>query len=275
MTINDGTNTITIDPPQFGYASTISLPFTVSELDNGHFQVWDDGLGFQTYDIRYCDCAVFVAQSMMNSLLDILEATSKGRSKQLTIGLGSTATGFFPFGPDKGDKGDFIVTLVSMNQKASIGHPEDYFPLDVRLACTGAYPVYVLPSQIDDGSLQIGTIQKLRFPQSMHEQDFNYRTNEHITQGADAFTNSRGEGSDKYVINLALDEFQPNMAALINHIVGTVRANTVRITPPSNSWLSGALYSDSYIDAKMITKDIKIIHRKYNDFGVNLSFAKV
>jgi len=272
--IRFGTTDVEVDTPLWGYTTRIVMPFTIVHTGGLKWVMWDNGAGGSNYDRRYLKCEWMLDKTLTNSLLDIFKNTAKGRGIYVTLKLGTTS-GFFPFGVDKGDSGDFICNLLSINPKPSIGHPQDYFQCECEFLFTGSYPVYVLPAQVNEGNLSLGTIANLRYPQNMHDQDITYKVDTMDTVNFSAYVNDRTSGADSFVASMSIDLLGPNMAALIDHLVGTVRVANVTLTPPANAYLYGRENGDGPFTCKWIDNEIEIVHRGYNDFGTTLKFAKV
>lgn len=265
---------VEIETPRWGYTVTPVMPFTIVHMGGLSWRIQDNGTA---YDRRYLKCEWMLDKTLTDNLLDIFKNVSKGRGKMLTLKLG-TSSGFYPFGPDKGDSGNFQCVLKSVNPKPSIGHPQDYFQTECEFMFTGSYPAYSLPTQINEGNLQIGTIANLRYPQNMHDQDIKYGVDVIETHDYSAYVNDRTAGADAFKAAMSLDLQGPNMAALINHLTGTVRANALNIYPPTNAYLFGRENGDGDEDGlfvcNWIDESFEIVHRAFNDFGVTLNFAK-
>ena len=275
INIRYGSTDIPLPTPTWGYTSTIDLPLWITKNDDKSYDTWDDGAGATTYDRRSVSCVWLLNLADTNSLVDIFTNVAKGRGGDLTLKLG-TNSGFYPFGPDRGDSGNFTVKLLSVNQKPSIGHPQDYFNVEVRLANTGSYPAYSLPDQFTEGHLQIGTISGLRYPQSMHLQNIQMATSAIQKNNSEVASIDRsidGDGSD---CTLPLTLMQCNAAALINHLTATVRAGTVDIIPPANSYLFGRQNgSTATYTCKWIQNQISIINTNFNSFDFELNFHRI
>jgi len=225
--------------------------------------------------MRICRCDWFLGLADTNSLIDIFQDSAKGRAADVTIKLG-TSSGWYPFGPDKGDSGDFIVRLLGVSPMASIGHPADYFRTSCEFVFVGSYPVYALPSTQIDGSLQIGTIANLRYPQSMHVQTARYAVRTSVTHNASAYANDRTSTADEYECSMDLTQCQANAALLVNHLAGTVRANNVNVIPPANSYLFGRENGSTatYV-CQWIQKEITVKHSQHDQFDMSLQFSRV
>lgn len=261
-----------ISNPLVGYTTSIILPFEIEQLDNGSYAVWDNGINFDT---RRCKCNFLLSVTEANSLLALLTSDSLGRAETLLLKLG-TNSGFYPFGADKGDSGNFSIRVLNCIPAASIGHPEDFFPIELEFQNISSYPAYSLPTQISEGSLQIGTIENLRYPSGMHNQDIKYGIKTIGTYGADVYSIDSTEVNDDFNASLSLILSQNKAAALIDHLTSIVRNNALNIIPPENSYLFGrinlstATYLCQWMDQK-----IEITYNSFNNFSMNLNFHRI
>jgi hypothetical protein len=275
MYLRFGTTDVPMPMPQWGYEVKISMPFTITKLSGGcGYSVWNNGTNF---DIRTLKCEWFLSAYDTDLLVGIFQDKDLGRAANITIKLGASPTGFYPAGPDKGDINDFVVRLTKIEPKASIGHPQDYFNVACEFVHVGSWPSgYTIPDAVIDGSLQIGTIGNLRYPQNMHVQKINYGVSAIITSNASAYINDQTAYSDEYECALDLSQNQANAARLINHMTGTVRSNTVDIIPPANSYLFGIENeSTATYTCQWPQKEILIVHRQFNQFDFSLNFSRV
>jgi hypothetical protein len=262
----------TVKNPQWGYSTIIDLPFEIEKLDNGDYSIWDNGINF---DIRKCKCTFMLSLAQANTLLTALTTNSVGRAATLTLMLG-TNSGFYPFGPDKGDSGNFTIRVLNFKPLSSIGHPADFFPIEIEFQNISTYPAYSMPAELQEGDLQIGTITGLRYPQGMHEQNFEFGIKPIITQGSEVYNIDSASNSDSYDSQMGMSLCYNKAAALIEHLTATVRASTLSIIPPANSYLFGRLNaSTATYTCNWIDKQIEIQNPSFNNFTFNLNFHRI
>jgi len=277
MNLRYGTTDVAMPMPKWGYECKISLPLIIEKLSSGNgYAIWDNGANGANYDIRTLKCEWFLSLTDTNTLIDLFRNSAKGRAGNITIKLGVSASGFFPFGPDKGDAGDFVTRLISIDPKPSIGHPADYFNVECEFVHVGSYPVYVIPDANIDGSLQIGTINQLRYPQPMHDQKISYGVHTVITHNASAYANDSTSTADEYEAIMNMGQTQANAARLIYHLCKTVRASTVDIIPPANSYLFGRENaSTATYTCQWPQNEISITNPQFGQFDFSLNFYRV
>ena len=273
INIRYGSTDVELPTPQWGYTVKIKYPISLTRLDNGFWVKWDNG---SNYDRRYLSCSWLLEKTDAEALVGILRDSAKGRGLMLTIKCG-TASGFYPFGPDKGDSGDFQVMVTGSVPDASRGHPGDLFQVSCNFIFVGSYPAYSIPAAQYEGNLTIGTVTNLRYPEGMHTQMVVYRTPTNETYNASGYSIDRAATADNYESTMALDLLQSNMGRLIDYLSGVSgRANNIDVTPPNNAYLFGvengatATYTCSWLD-----DELEIVHSNHDQFSTSLSFGLI
>ena len=181
ITIRHDLTDVVLPAPNFGYTVTIQVGMIVQRLGDGSYTFWDNGMLFEK---RTLLCEWFLSLADTSSLIEIFRDSAKGRGEEVEFRLGGTPTGFFPFGPDKGDTNIFKFVPLRINPKASVGHPPDFFNVECEFLNTGDFPTYTIPAATNEGSLTIGSINNLRYPDNMHEQDIEYAIETQSTESA-------------------------------------------------------------------------------------------
>lgn len=261
--------------PLYGYTTIIELATKFDRLTGHEYAFWDDG---STFDVRKCKCRWVLDSTEFNTLIDIFINQSKGRNQNLEM---TPDIGFFPFGPDKGDNVIFSSVRMSepIKQSASIGHPQDRFPVEVEFVFNGAsFPSYTPPSpgiggQKAQGTLDIGTVTNLRYPPEMHNLGTDYAINTVLTTDGTPHGNEMKNTNDSYISTLNMLQNESQTAALITHIVGTVRTNQVTVIPPTFSFMFGRENNGtaSY-GCKLLQNRIEVTHNRHNEFTIPLTF---
>jgi hypothetical protein len=272
MQIRYDSTDVTVLMPQWGYSTKIVYPFQLTKLANKKYRKWDAG---SNYDKRYLSCKWLLQKDNAETLLEIFRDAAKGRGKLLTLKLGATESGFFPFGADKGDKGDFQVVLTDVKPMASQGHPADLFTIEASFLFVGSYPAYVLPDAFPEGNLTIGTVENLRYPETMHGQNISYGVKVTETENYSAYVNDMSTTADTYEASLALELLGCNMARLIDFLSGASgRAEDITITPPDNAYLFGIVNgsTDDYT-CKWLDSELTTVHSNYNTFSTSINIG--
>jgi len=272
MQLRYDTTDTTIAMPQWGYSVKIVYPFVTTKLSNKKYAKWDSGAN---YDKRYLNCSWLMQLSEAETLSELFRDPAKGRGKIITFKLGATETGFFPFGVDKGDKGDFQAVLTDLKLPASQGHPSDLFTISATFMFVGSYPAYSLPTVFPEGNLTVGTCANLRYPEAMHDQSISHGVTVKETENYSAYVLDRGISADSYEAGLNLDLLGANMAKLVDFLSGASgRASDITVTPPANSYLFGIVNgsTDDYT-CKWLDNELEIVHNGYDQFSTSINLG--
>lgn len=266
----NGINSVTVETPQFGYISEVSLPFHYSKLANNQFKIWDDGKGAVTYDRRYANIEFMVDASDIGDLNGFFSDATKGRGEAVDLVLGVTPTGFFPFLPDKGDVGTFPVRVIEYNQSPQLWNPFKWWSVKMKIFMQSA-PSYSIISGTDEGVLQIGTIEGLQYPQGGYDSETEYSINNVVTMNADVHEIDMSPTADKYRSVFSLYGNTGKTGALIDHLVVSVRNAPFTIIVPTDHYLYGYDKGDSgSYGAQLLESKISVTHLNYNNFRTDL-----
>lgn len=282
MAVSDGkiqfedvdANQIEVSVPSFPYKTMISLPFDIQKLDNGQYEIWDEGT---SYDKRRCECQFFLSESEMQTFNNFFredDGTEKGRAYDVTMRM-NTGSGFHPFGPDKGDVGDFDVALIIKSHGQVQDSPFRYFQITADIENTGSWPVYSPPAEVDEGSFTIGTVSNNRYPPRRFRPKIRYGAYRTILEDGSAEWIDRSENSDSYDTTFEMVSNESKTAVVIVYLVDTVRDSDFDIVTPSLSYAFGRDIENNYLTVKLIQSSIRITHRNYNQFAYQLSVSLV
>jgi len=263
-------NPITIAQPQYGYTSVINLPFDIERLSNGLYSVYDAGAA---YDVRYCDCIFLLNATDTDSLLTFIDTTARGRS-DITMTL-STNCGFFPFAPDRGDKGNFTVALEILSNEGVLASPYLYHRIGVRIINQGNYPAYEPPEQVSEGSLSIGSVDNLRFPPGWFKPDIELGVSGSMARDGRMLFVDRGAYADRHDNKFTLRCNQSKAAALLSYLTTNARANTFSLITQNNQYAFGMRSgsANSYT-VRLIQDRLEVTHSGFNSFEINLALSR-
>ena len=271
MIIQYGSTPLTVANPEFGYKVRVQTAMRIAQRADGSYSIYDPSYIYDTY---FCTCTAFLHVLDMADLMDVFLNIAKGRGMQVTLTPG---TGFYPFGPYRGDVGPFSVKIMDIKQKTTVGHPEDYIPTELTFAYTGgAFPSYAPASQVAEGDLTIGLISGLRWPNSQPSLTADYGIDAQVTHGNYAYIIDRTISKDTYQTEMGLVLNQTNMAALQNYLLATGRGGTISITPPANTYLFGVenLSTDTY-SVNWINGSLEMTNETFNRWTTKLTFNTI
>lgn len=267
ITFTNGANSITIPAPRYGYTARIAM--SISWAGTNPPSAWDAGAA---YDERNCSgFGTWLSRSDAAAFGAYLAANGSGRCEDQTMSLG-VSSGFFPFGPDKGDSGDFTVRFVPASSIKGITD-KPFLRFDTELAMIMvAAPAYTLPALRPQGHLQIGTVTGLRWPR------FNPIVNRAISQvlahGGNPFDLDYGTSSDSYTCEFNQQMNGPNAANLLAFLTSTSgRGHDITVTAPANHYLFGADNGGNGSYTALQTSTVlEITHDGYDQFSLPLEF---
>jgi hypothetical protein len=254
--------------PVRGYTSEIHVATMHQRVEPRGFTIWDNG---SAYDYRLCDARFMLDPTEALRLLDAFADADKGRGLTVSIDL-PASSGFFMFGPDRGDTGTFGARITRLRDAGLQEEPWQYFSVEVSMVAT-SLPAYVLPSQVAEGDLQIGTITNLRYPPMFPTPAVDFKFETVLTRDGSPYTIDKTSASDSETTQLSMVCNESKAAALINHLVNTVRDNTLSIVAGSGNYLWGrkAGASGTYT-CYWLDEVISVSHDRHDEFRFNLSF---
>jgi len=193
--------------------------------------MWDDG---STYDYRVCRLTIqgdtIAARAypvdVIYALFDELKYAFRGET--ITIDLGTHPTGFYPSGPDKGDVGTFTARILSAKPSGWRRAPWSYADIELEMVILST-PSYSLPSAVSEGSLQIGSISGLRWPDPGFAPTTEYGYSHVLTRSGAPQIMDMGKRRDRWETSFSLPVNQPNAGQLAAYLVAQRGADTTII----------------------------------------------
>lgn len=284
MILTDGTHPVTLPQPEFGYRVEMSMPLVYSRRLDGSYGIKDAS---NSYDRRKClDLRLTLDETQARDLYKLLREDDRGRGSTLTLQLGATATGFFPFGPDKGDANSFTCRARIVNSDKMHLEPWRYFQPTLELAyVSGPDSAYTWSDTVHDGTLQVGRIGGVGYPQDGYKVSADYGVEDTITQAGNAYENDFGEAAESYETRPALYGRYSKMASLVNHLLAVVRGNNMTVVFPDYSYpwgphndASGSFTVQPLYTSINPTNDCVVMtltHTHHNYFTMEFGMRKV
>lgn len=172
-----------LNPPVYPYTVTIDLAVEKQESKTGKLHFYDHG---ETYDRRRCNFKLLLTESEISSLFGFnqflyqygWEYQYYRDSGALTL-EGSSLSGFFPFGPDKGNLGLFTTEIEfnTSNYAVLSNTHKGLYEVNLIAYNYGAYPSYSFVSDSTTlGDSIIGAITNIRTPHPLNSIELNKRT---------------------------------------------------------------------------------------------------
>ena len=270
---------VVVENPKHGYSVEVAMALSICRASDGSVSSFDNGSSF---DHRICsDVSFDLSAAKTVALVDFLATLSRGEMFSLRIGfegvLGYVPQGFYPAGPDKGDSGDFACRLLDINCGGMKFQPWKYFnPTISFIIVSGPAPIYTRPAETAEGSLQIGSVQGLRYPQGGISPEERYAFKTLLSRSGAPSTIDRGRTADAFDTGFAMDCNHSKAAALVAHLVAAGRGNSIPITVPADSYLFGAKQPASgTFNSRLTSPLIKITHNAFDEFEVDLNMWMV
>jgi len=260
-----------INTPEFGYSANINLAMIhQAQLPRG-YSIWDNGV---TNDYRTCKADFLLNASNTDILLDMISAISKGRGQTISMNLGANS-GFYPFGPDLGDSGAFNIRILNPTPQPVMEEPWMWFRTTLSFVMVSK-PAYVLPSEVDEGDITIGSISGLRYPPGMPDSTTNYGFSTQLTYDGTPYTIDKTINSDENVTSLQMVCNQSKAAALVNHMTQSVRDANLTIQDNTNGYFFGReAGEDNTYTCQWLDSQISIRHTRFDEFAFGLTFYRV
>jgi len=267
-----GGTTIEIPVPEYPYSVRVQMPITVSEPGDASVDTFDSGVA---YDLRQCMCDIKCTAAEADALVALIRTTSRNAvNPAFTIQM-NTGSGFYPFGPDKGDVGPFAANIRIENVDGVGSAP--YLYHTVRLVITkstATYPAYTLPTQIAEGLVEIGSVSGLRFPPEWLKPTQRIGIDTTIRWGGNWNEQSAGESSDRFRADAVVVCNQSKAAALVNELTAVVRGVSTTLTVPASAYPFGSdKADDGEFDVRLTSYTLEMLNPRYNQWEIPLSFT--
>lgn len=271
---DDDSNILEVSMPVYPIETYIDLPFEIVKLDDNQYSIFDNG---STYDKRYCVCNLEIPLSEASNFNAFFGTNTglKGRAYDLTMRMNSLS-GFFPFGADKGDVGDFNVVATILEPLSMSDDPFKYHKCKIRIDNIGSWPAYSIPSDTHYGKITIGTVSNLYFPKTFFNVNSNYEYSIVLTESSSVNFIDRGTQADSYENSFTLTCHRSQIADLLNYLTVTSRSGTFTITTGNSDYIFGVDKSPTATYACKLTDNKLTIINSYNDiFEINLKLSLV
>lgn len=276
----DNNRYVIVNAPGYGYSVDCVLPIVSPEKHPAGYTFFDrDTLKVNHY--RVLNTATWQLPTAQKVALNsFLRDADMGRCENFIMRLGATPTGFFPFGPDYGDVGDFTVRLIGQQQSGIQFSPWRYWQDRLSFVLVTA-PAYALPTDVDQGSFEIGSVDGLLFPQNgfKPESRYNHRTDLSISGVPSSIDGLASQDSWESAWEQQCN--QSKAAALVSFLTGaTGRSAEIAILAGDYYYLYGTdkgssgLYACHFLGSERQEKKmvLSVRHDGYNRFTIPLRF---
>jgi hypothetical protein len=219
------------------------MPLHFTKTSNGKTRAWDDG---STYDRRVARLSTLLTKTTQQDVIELFKSIEKLRGREVTMALGSSDTSFYPFGPDKGDVGNFVMFAQNIKASGIMQQPWEHMLTEWEFLGK-TFPSYSLPSTtgFSQGDFYVGTVTGLLHPQEGYEVS-NELAYTFTATGASAVTYTDiGYTSDSHTATLTVQCNHQKAAQLVNYLCTTVRGGTFLLKNSGNMLPFGGYFRDS------------------------------
>ena len=258
---------VTYDAPILGYKSVINMGLHISRQMDGSVEIFDDGISF---DLRSCTFVFELNEAQHILFIDEFAEISKSRGQDFTLKL---SAGFYPFGPDFGDRGDFVCKMIETKELGIGETPFLFFHTEVTFAyVSGPTRTFPLPAGISEGQLNVAGILNLRFPPAWFKPEVNHNITTVVSRDGTVHSQDKSELADNFDTNFILLMGPENCARLVNALTVTVRKATYEILSRDNYFPLGIQKGDNKtFTVKPLTNKLEITHTRIDEFSMPLS----
>jgi len=266
-----GANSVELPFPVASDEVEISLPFDFTELDNNTTVITDCG---NKYDKRKCSCTFILTTTQQENLSTFINTTA--RAKNVALTLPATGSDLYPFGCDRGNTGNFTVSIEFKDTPKIQQNPFKYFICNLIITNVGSYPAFALPTEIDDGLWTFGDVVNCRMPQGLFEPIQKYSMSVQLTENSSAQYFDRGSLGDSAVVKYVQQCNTSKCAAILNYLTSTKRNGNFDITTKDYYYIFGADHAsaDTYT-VHLFTDKIIVKHLGYDNFEIQLALKNV
>ena len=289
----DATDNYSVDVnrPSYPYDVEIHMPIAITQAadgsypDNGFFDPLNeaqDTLG--TYDYRILTSSLWrMPADQKTSLNAFMRDLRMGRAENMVMKLGSAYTGFYPFGPDKGENGNFTVRELSRYQSGVQMAPFKWFEDTIAFVMTGGGGGGVLLSPMAQGELFIGgNAYGLMYPQDGIKPKPIYNFSTGISETGAPNSLDGGIVGDSWETGFDLLCNGYSCSEIITKLTQTYRTLDIPIVVPPNYYMFSAdqsaglagSYKAKFLGSERTDKEVilRVTHYGFNQFKIPMNF---
>lgn len=261
----------TISAPEYGYTTKIVNPFHFQRKLPFGYSSYDDGT---SRDVRIFSGTLILPFDQAKTFLDFYSDDDKGRAVEANMRLRKNS-GFTPFGPDKGDYGNYGVVIHSVAPSGAMVGPYKHFSINFSMTAQ-SYPSVTAPPAQYDGSFSLGSVTGLRFPDGFPQSDTTFGFNSKFTRSGTGKFMPLPAATDHYESSLKMVCCRSRAYELINYLTDIIRTNNIGITAQAGTYLFGAKKgtSGTYV-CQWIDEELTIKHSNFNRYEFEPTFSLV
>ena len=269
VTFTRGSSSYTLYAPMYGYRSACQMDIQRTETGTGRVETWDSGTEYRMFE------GDFLVDATTRSAVLALRNMVRDTAHTLTLSLGVTASGFFPFGPDLGDTGDFVVKIIGIDDTGIKYSPWLTSAMSLRMLMVSA-PEYEMEDDFDEGDFFIGSLTGMAQPQESFTVSHERKYVSVVTKGGSHSPIDSGAGNDAKAAQFTVKARKPKAQALMDYLCIAMRGNSVAIDNTANLYPFGVTVASgggSVISVRNNRSMIECVHEDFNLWSFPLDFA--
>jgi hypothetical protein len=280
VTFTSGGSSIVVNTPEFGYESEVHMPIHLERAEDNTYSSWDND-NTAASDYRILSTSSWKMPVSQKAEFNQFFADSlKGRCETITMNLGATPTGFFPFLPDMGDKGIFTIRIIKRNQSGILSDPRGYFQDDISMVMVSSpSPSNDFVAEIDQGSFQIALVDGLLFPQDGFKPIADYKFSTILSRSGAPSSMDAPSLADSWSTEFDLECNTGKAQAVLSALLST-RTDDIPIYSPDGYYvygydkLSAGTYNSLCLGSSNTENEIIITvkHDRFDHFVIPLKF---
>jgi len=271
----------TVPNPDFGYETTIKMPFHFSKLGNGKISAYDEGIEFDSYSVK---CSSVMPIGKFNEFYATYDIW--GRGSELVVEE-CHATGFYPFSPailssDAAHSDRYRIILANNDDKGPVDLLAKGFRVNFDMLLVYEELVSA-ESQVarSEGSMALSasvgsiSINGVRYPINGFSPSVGYNVYSRQMLGGrvetvnyDYYRRGREPKNSSFTITAN----QATATDIIKALVFSIRSGKFTISAPRGYYLFGSRRTEEY-DVRLNSTELKVRHTRFDEFEINLNVA--
>jgi hypothetical protein len=258
--------------PQYPYKTDIffSWDFVKSSTDKYHF--FDNGA---LYDKRKCVATFLLSEAEAEKLKQLWNSYKTSYTTTPLALIMGDDSGWFPFGQDKGNKGEFKVELNLLSKIERSKTHFNYFEVTLELINVGAYPDYTFVDEVNEGSFAISNATSTYSIS-------NIRTPEYAVEGQYGTFTNQNEGGTDYNRTIELNEETQETRFILNTNLSKMQRVLKLITDNRTGNYTifdggGNIFGYSFNllqeNLKLVENKFTVTANRFNDYTIDLRFT--
>jgi hypothetical protein len=282
---------VTVNRPTWGYETEIHMPIAITRAADGTYGFFDPlnaaGTTLGTYDYRVMSSSLWRMTNAQKTAFNafMLDA-AKGRALNMVMRLSAEGvfTGFYPFGVDMCDNGDYTVRELTRDQSGKMMRPLKWYEDNMSLVMVTRGGVSFSAPAASQGKLYIGDIATgFMFPQSGIKPVSSYQFQTDLSLSGAPNSLNGPAVADSWETSFDLLCNTQNTYALIDQLVNKTRAADLTLVVPDHFDMFGAdqsangaggTYTARFLGSSRTDKEVvlKITHEGFDRFKIPLTF---